>query len=426
ILSFTTIPLSYPPQRGGGGCQGIGGACYLSAAGAKKNSRILQGTLFFKKCNCIWDFWVILRDIRERIYNGGFFERTPGSRYLIKEGRETPQEIEQSKKSPGAGMEVAKNRMGGVYAWLLYDFAVGGANLKSGHKSYLTKINDEIKAYGKLNSKTGTILVSGFASPSGVHQQNVDLSKKRAHSVVEALSRNGVSRVWCHIKESKSSDIYTVVKGTPNTPRDRSLCRGVYIVLWLMRDLPVTDKFSDALRKHARTQILGRFTQYEKLFYYWVIDNWKYLVKPTNNYVRKAMPFEDGLFFYEPQVALTNDREVWTYLRALHGEFKNAAHRLKHQYTGVPGHSGLPAGGNPVRCYQQLARWICLDGHARAGSEHVFHFMPGKSIQDAMNELIEMINSGRKFGNPQAVWSKIEQYMKQKRIPMKVVKKPVR
>jgi hypothetical protein len=359
--------------------------------------------------------------------NRGIFERTPGSRYLLKEGRETPQEIEQSKRSPGAGMEAAKNRMGKVYAWLLYDFAVGGSDLKSGHKKYLTRIDGEIKAYGKLHSKTGTILVSGFASPSGVHKANVDLAKKRASSVVEQLSRNGVSKAWCHIKDSKNSDIYNVVKGTPNTPRDRSLCRGAYVVLWLMRDLPVTDKFPDVLRKRARTQISpGRFTKYEEVFYYWVIDNWKYLINPANSYVRQAMRLEDGLFFYEPQEALTNDLQVWTYLRALHDGFLKAFYRLKTQYTGVPGHSALPAGGDPVRCYQQLARWICLDGHARAGSERVFHFTPGKSIQDSMNELIEMISSGRKFGNPQAVWSKIESYMKQKRIPMEVVKKPVR
>lgn len=352
------------------------------------------------------------------------FDRTPGSRYLLKEGREAPQEIEESKRSPGTGMVAAKNKAGGTYAWLVYDFAVGSAELKPGHKVFLARISTEIASYGRIHGKSGTVLVAGFASPSGVHGDNVTLAQKRANNVADELIKYGVLRSWCFIKNANSTDIYSVVKGAPATPQQRALCRGTYVVLWLMRDMPKPDKFSDELRRRARSQIPGRFERYEELFYYWVIDNWTYLLKPESIYVRLAMPLENGLFFKEPAAPLANDQDVWTYLRGLHGEFKNAAYRLKHQYTGVPLASALPAGGDPVRCYQQLARWIALDGLARSGSERISHFMEMQPIQTSMNELINMINN-RKFGDPNVVWAKIERYMNEKRIPMKVVRKPV-
>ena len=352
------------------------------------------------------------------------FGRSPSAKDLLKEGRETPQEIEDSKRSEGAGMVAARNKSGGTYAWLIYDFAVGSADLKQAHKNFLLQISNEIISYGRLYNKPATILLAGYASPSGVHGDNVNLAENRAKVVRDELAKNGVSISWCYVRDAKSSDIYAVVKGTPVTAHQRALCRGVYVVLWLMRDIPSPVKFSDELRRRARSQISGRFEKYEEVFYYWVIDNWSYLLRPESSYARSAFPLEDGLFFKEPATPLTNDQEVWTYLRNVHGEFKDAAHRLKHKYTGVPGHSALPAGGDPVRCYQQLARWIALDGFARSGSERVFHFMPGQAIQNSMNELIEMINKGE-FGDPNAVWSKIERYVKEKRIPIKVTRKPL-
>ena len=86
----------------------------------------------------------------------------------------------------------------------------------------------------------------------------------------------------------------------------------------------------------------------------------------------------------------------------------------------------VPAGGDPVRCYQQLARWISLDGWARKSSVHVFHFVQpsGRSIQKSMNELIALINAG-KCGDKTKVWARIGAYMRKHRIPMKVVKQPV-
>lgn len=362
--------------------------------------------------------------------NPSIFDRAPGNRYLLKEGRETTQEIAESKRSPGAGMVAAKNKAGGTYAWLVYNFAVGSAELKPAHKNFLTQISTEIASYGKLYRKTGTILVTGFASPSGVHRDNITLAQKRASNVTDELVRNGISRSWCFIKDASSTDIYAVVKGTPVTPQQRNLCRGVYVVLWLMRDIPTPDKFSDELRQRARSQIPSRSSgrssrdkELQERFYYWVIDNWAYLLKPESSYVRLSMPLENGLFFKEPTTPLTNDQDVWTYLRGLHDEYLQAAYRLKHQYTGVPG-SALPAGGDPVRCYQQLARWIALDDLARSGSVRVSDFMAMQAVKTSMNELIGMINN-KKFGDPNAVWAKIERYMNEKRIPMKVVRKPV-
>ena len=353
------------------------------------------------------------------------FKRSPESRYLIREGRETPAEIEKSKKTPGSGMAAARNKAGGVYAWLVYDFAVGDAALKSGHKAYLSSISKSVAKYGKLYNRTGTILVAGFASPSGVHGQNVKLAQNRAKNVAAELTRQGIKRSWTYVKLAKGSDIYAVVKGIPASARQRSLCRGAYVVLWLMRDVPKPDKFSKDLRGRARGQILGRFSGYEKAFYYWFLDNYPYLQRSANSYVRLAHPREHGIFFEEPSAALTNDRAVWDYLRKQRREFKSAWNRLNNEYTGKPGHSFVPAGGDPVRCYQQLARWIAMDGHARAGAEHVFHFTQGVSIQKSFNSLIELINN-RKFGEPSAVWNKIERYMKAKRIPLKVVRKPQR
>jgi hypothetical protein len=359
---------------------------------------------------------------------GTIFNRTPGSKYLVTEGRETPQEIQDSKRSQGAGMEAAKNKAGYTYAWLIYDFAVGSADLKPGHKAFLSKLSPAVGAYGRTHNKSGTVLIAGFASPSGVHGDNVALAEKRARNVRDYLVMSGrLPAAWCFLRDQvSSSDIYAVVKGTPATPQQRSLCRGVYVVLWLARDIPTSEKFSEVMRQKARSQIPNRFGKYEEQFYYWVLDNWTYLVKPENGYVRLAYPSEHGLFFKEPSAPLTNDRDVWAYLRGLHGQFKDALHRLKHQYTGVPGHSGVPAGGDPVRCYQQLARWIALDGHARGGSNRVFHFTEGQAVQTSFNELIEMVNGGRKFGDPNTVWTKIEAYMKSKRIPLRVVRQPVR
>ena len=247
-------------------------------------------------------------------------------------------------------MVAAKNKAGGTYAWLVYNFAVGSAELKPAHKNFLAQISTEIASYGKLYSKTGTILVAGFASPSGVYRDNITLAQKRASNVTDELVRNGILRSWCFIKDANSTDIYAVVKGTPVTPQQRNLCRGVYVVLWLMRDIPTPDKFSDELRQRARSQIpsrsSGRSSRDKELrerFYYWVIDNWAYLLKPESSYVRLSMPLENGLFFKEPTIPLTNDQDVWTYLRGLHDEYLKAAYRLKHQYTGVPGSSALPA-----------------------------------------------------------------------------------
>ena len=77
-----------------------------------------------------------------------------------------------------------------------------------------------------------------------------------------------------------------------------------------------------------------------------------------------------------------------------------------------------------MRCYQQLARWIALEGLARSGNVRISHFMEMQAVETSMNELIGMINN-KKFGDPNAVWAKIERYMNEKRIPMKVVRKPV-
>ena len=77
-----------------------------------------------------------------------------------------------------------------------------------------------------------------------------------------------------------------------------------------------------------------------------------------------------------------------------------------------------------MRCYQQLARWIVLDDHARNGSARVSDFMPMQAIQTSMKELIDMINKG-KFGDPNTVWVKIERYISEKQILIGVIRKPV-
>lgn len=353
-------------------------------------------------------------------------QRGPQDKYLLREGRETPAEITASRTSPGSGMVTGTNKLGATYAWLVYDFAVGESTLKPGHQSYLSGIVKNLSEYGRLHNKTGTILINGYASPSGVHGHNVALAAQRANNVLNHFVIKGrLPRDWFYVRnEIQGADIYAV-KGTPVTPQQRALCRGAYIVLWLMRDVATRDVFAGPIRERARSQIAGRFQKYEEWFYYWVIDNWNYLQNAANSYVREAFPQEHGLFFKLPSAPLEADQEIWNYLKSLHGSFNDAAQRLKNKYTGVPGHSALPAGGDPVRCYQQLARWIALDGYAREGSVRVFDFMPGQGIQKAMNDLIDMINGGT-FGDKTLIWNKIEQYMRDKRIPMTVVRKPVR
>jgi hypothetical protein len=48
ILSYHNPPLLSPP-KGGGGCQGIGGACYLSATGTKRKTISFYKELTFSK-----------------------------------------------------------------------------------------------------------------------------------------------------------------------------------------------------------------------------------------------------------------------------------------------------------------------------------------------------------------------------------------
>lgn len=361
----------------------------------------------------------------------GFLSRGDKDRYLLSEGRETPGEIKASKKTPGMGMIADKNRMGVSYAWLIYNFAVSEAKLKKGHRQYLQKILSKLLTYGRLHNKTGTILLSGHASPSGVHGKNTKLAYERARSVRNELVKMGpvstesLPKDWFLIKnERNASKIYSVTKAPPTSPWQRSLSRSVYIVLWLMQDIETPDLFPRSLRVKIRKQVPNRFQKYEEYFYYWVIDNWEYLRNPNNNYVIETYPHKDGLFFIEPRSQLKTDKMAWSYLKSLHTRFEKAAHRLTHKYTGIPGNAFLPSGGDPVRCYQQLARWIALDGHARNGNERVFHFMPGTAIYKSFNTLIEMINSGSKFGDKKVIWKKIEVYMKEKRIPMRVAKTP--
>jgi hypothetical protein len=351
------------------------------------------------------------------------FERTPGSRYLLTEGRETPAEIKASKTSPGEGMAAGTNRAGAVYAWLLSDFAVGGAELKPGHKAYLSGIAGEVAAYGRLHARTGTVMVAGFASPSGVHAMNKTLVTQRAANVIDELTRNGIHRDWCFTGTTTGREIYAVVRGIPSTPKLRAYCRGVYIVLWLQREIPAPEKFSGDLRSRARERILGRFPRNEENFYYWAVDNWAYLISASARYAQLAYPPQDGLFFRQPESTLKDVEEAWVYLQRLHREFLSAANRLKQEYTGVPQSSALPAGGDPVRCYQQLARWIALDIRARSGSSRVFDFMPGAALTLSMAELTSMINKG-KFGDPNTVWTRIEQYIRSKQIPYRVVRRP--
>ena len=148
----------------------------------------------------------------------------------------------------------------------MYDFAVGNAELKPGRRTFLAQIYKKIASYGRLRGRNGTILVAGYASPSGIHGDNVSLAQKRASNVVNELVGMVSSRSWCFVRNAESRDIYTVVKGTPATPRQRALCRGTYVVLWLLRDIPAPDKFSDELRERARSQIPGRFEKYEERF----------------------------------------------------------------------------------------------------------------------------------------------------------------
>jgi hypothetical protein len=292
---------------------------------------------------------------------------------------------------------------------------------------------DDIYKYGKMYNSSGTVVISGHASPSGTHGQNLFLAKSRAHNVSKTLGGLGtrsraISPSWLHVRnDTRTSEVYAVVKGTPLTANQRALCRSVYVVLWLLRNVDEQERFSEQLRTRVRGFLSGRVTtsKYERIFYYWVIDNWAYLNNRSNKYLRETYPLEDGLFFKAPSTPLRNDRDALSYLRQLHGRFTAAKHRLETKYTGVPGHSAQPAGGDPVRCYQQLARWIALDGLARAGSEKVFHFISGVAIQRSMNELIEMINRG-KFGDKDVVWTKVERYLQQHRIPMRCVKQPMR
>ena len=362
---------------------------------------------------------------------GSIYARTANSRYILKEGRETPEEIKKSKTSPGAGDIAVKNKSGYPYSWLIYNFAVGDDKLKDGHKQYLNGLIDEIRRYGNTHNKTGTVLVSGHASPSGVHGANVDLANRRANNVKNHIIRSGrLPTNWFYVKNKISNEyIYSVVKGTPTTPNARSYCRGVHVVLYLSRDTKPIDRFPESQRIRARGQLSGKFEKYEERFYYWVIDNWTYLKNPSNNYCWEASPLEHGLFFKPPTTTLNTDQMVWNYLKNLHKKYLAAAKRLKNEYTGVPQASALPAGGDPVRCYQQLARWIALDAAARSTSVHVFHFTIGESIQKAFNDLIVMINDGkfdRDFKSKSNLWKKIEDYMKKKRIPLRVVKAPVR
>lgn len=331
------------------------------------------------------------------------------------EVQESEEEVEDSKSSPGNLIPVKKNRWSGTYHWLLYNFTVNEYTLKNEHKKRLREILGEIRKYGKNYGSASQIVLAGHASPSGTYKRNKNLALQRAAQVKKWLTQQiGISADW--FADVNTSEVWSVVKGRPRTPKQRKLSRAVSIVLPLMIDRKKPSSFPTSLRTQTRAKISAKRDGEEELFCYWVIDNWRYLT--ANKYCWEAYPRKDGLFFNPPGKPLRTVREAFSFLRQLYKKFQAARYRLKSEYTGKPGTFFLP---NPVTAYQQMARWIYLDSNARAGTEKLDHFFPIVAVKRDFATLIGWVNRG-KFGKPGEIWKKIENYFKAKGLPMRVAK----
>jgi hypothetical protein len=362
-------------------------------------------------------------------------------RIVGKEGVEDEKERRQAAKEPGYGRVHAKNSQGTAYAWLIYNFNVGDHQLKSnGHPKYLSQILNDIIQYGKLWGLQKTIVISGHASPSGGYAVNEPLARKRAHSVRTFLLRNNCENDWFYVtNDHTDAHIDKVIKAVPTLPWQRAWSRGVLIVL---RHMIVGDKvvFPEDLRKAVRAAIINRrdLQLKEDLFYYWVIDNWKYLMNPANFYCRdNARRQQDGLFFVPRLVRFHRGGDIWQYLRMLWFKASAAALRLRKDYTGTNSASMIRAGGNPVLTYQQLARWLCLARYARTSGRSVNYtvaqWLPGVKLQEqqlhtSLRQLIEWINRGEfetdsegKEIKKEEWYQRIRKEIAKQKIPMKVV-----
>lgn len=338
--------------------------------------------------------------------------RGPGSRYLLKEGRETQKEIRASRRSPGGVMAVHKNAMGGTWAWIVYDFAVNQDKLKSGQKSGLSQIVGQIKSYANLYGGRADIIVSGHASPSGAHGKNLDLAFRRISQVSNWLVTNGNLKAES-LGNATTSEVYSVVKGVPTSPWQRAIMRSVYIVLPHKRSVKPPPRFDKERRRRIRDKIGDKATGRKKKFFYWVLDNWDYLIK--TNYCWERTPRQDGLFFKRPERQLRTDAEAWPYLNDLYNRFLNSLNRLSGKYVGPP---GIFVRREPTRAYQQLARWAALDHYAQNGSVQVFRDLTGQWVPATMKQLIIAVYN-KKYGDYEKVRFRTEKYLTGHSIPIR-------
>ncbi|MCP4002867.1 MAG: OmpA family protein [bacterium] len=346
---------------------------------------------------------------------------------------ESPAEIRAARLSSGEVATIARNANRYPWVYLLYDFAVDDYRLKPKHEQWLRTTGlKEIQKHAALIPKRRSIQVLGSASRSGTPAENRELAEARAAAVVSEILTKAQGSVLPGSKASIPPGIFSVVgqndwtilgdAGT--TPEKRRFLRSVRIVLPGFRG-GHKPGFSTAQRAKALSQINGRFHGLEAAFYRWYLESWEYLrLNPYSHWSRRH---EDGLFFRLPPATPSNDRETWYYLRQQYDEFRAASARLRRRYLRVQGSLKRP---EPVRAYQQCARWIAMDGwtspsHSRtrwyqalphSGTSNEFI-----TVQKSLIQLIQWINQ-KKYGPPDRTWIRIERYFAKHAIPMKVAR----
>lgn len=99
---------------------------------------------------------------------------------------------------------------------VLYDFDIGGDSLKSNHMQLLGN-----RVAQMLHDRTKRIAVEGHASPRADEEYNLDLSRRRATSVVNYLLKRGVHREQLY--EYGVGESQPIIPGADNDARDRSV-----------------------------------------------------------------------------------------------------------------------------------------------------------------------------------------------------------